>query len=192
MPEYVFIVQPSNQIAIEPTLIKLPSKPKLPVFNHLISSYLKIFIMKPTTLKISFIFLFLGLMGAGCDKEDELPPYHAKGKIIAVTSQCYGEEVVIEVENPKELGLSGTFSTIGNQIDISYINAISVPYFSKIGIPDSIPQTVGTWLYFEYRELTEEEIEQNLFSPDPPINCLLIYGSPTTKLLVITKIISYK
>jgi hypothetical protein len=147
--------------------------------------------MKTTLLKISFIFLFLSLIGAGCEKEDELPPFHAKGKIIAVTAMCYGEIVLIEVENPKGLGVKETFSTIGKEIDISYDNAIGVPYFSKIGIPDSVPQTVGTQLYFEYRELTEEERGQsNLFSTYPPIVCQAIYGPPTAKTLIITKIIN--
>jgi hypothetical protein len=153
--------------------------------------------MKKTILKLITAFLLLlplcvVLLGLGCEKEKELPPYHAKGKIIAVTSQCYGEVVVIEVENPKEVGLSGTFSTIGNEIDISYNNAIGVPYFSKTGIPDSVPQTIDTWLYFEYRELTEEEKEQNLFLPDPNVFCPAIYGSPIVNQFIITQIINYK
>lgn len=148
--------------------------------------------MKTTILKISFIFLLLNLMGAGCEKDEELPPFHAKGKIIAVTTMCYGEIVLIEVENPKGLGVKETFSTIGKEIDISYDNAIGVPYFSKIGIPDSVPQTVGTQLYFEYRELTDEEKEQNLFLPDPTVFCPAIYGSPTVVQFIITKIINYK
>ena len=149
--------------------------------------------MKTTILKISAFLLLFSLMWAGCEKEEELLPNHAQGKIIAVTNQCYGEIVVIEVENPKGIGLSGTFSTIGDEIDISYNNAIGVPYFSKIGIPDSIPQTIGTWLYFEYRELTEEERGQSsLFGTDPPPMCLMNIGPPSANPLIITKIISYK
>ena len=148
--------------------------------------------MKTTILKISFIFLLFSLMGAGCKKDEELLPYHAKGTIIAVTSMCYGKVVLIEVENPKRIGLSGAFSTIGDEIDISYNNAIGVPYFSKIGIPDSVPQIIGTWLHFEYRELTAEEKGQNLFSPDPNVFCPAIYGSPSVAQLIITKIINYK
>lgn len=149
--------------------------------------------MKTAILKISFIFLLWSFMGAGCAKEDELPPFHAKGKIIAVTSMCYGEVVLIEVEAPKGLGVKGTFTTIGKEIDVSYDNAIGVPYFSKIGIPDSVPQTVGTQLYFEYRELTEEEmVQSSLFEANFPIVCLAIYGSPSAKRLLINRIISYK
>jgi hypothetical protein len=148
--------------------------------------------MKISILKISTIFLLLSLIGVGCEKNDELLPYHAKGKIIAVTAMCYGETVLIEVENPKGIGIADSFSTIGGEINISYENAIGIPYFSKIGIPDSVPQTVGTWLYFEYRELTEEEKEENLFSPDTPTICLGIYGAPTSNRFIITKIISYQ
>jgi hypothetical protein len=134
------------------------------------------------------------LLGAGCEKDEELPPYHAKGKIIEVTGGCYGEIVLIEVENPSGIGLPGTFSEPGKEDEaIAYRNAIGIPYFSKIGIPDSVPQTIGTWLHFEYRELTEEERGQSsLFATDPPIVCQAIYGPPTTKTLIITKIISYK
>lgn len=148
--------------------------------------------MKSKILKVSVFILLFNLIGAGCEKEEELPPNHAKGKIIAVTSQCYGEIVVIEVENPKGIGFSGTFSTIGNEIDISYDNAIGVPYFSKIGIPDTVPQTIGTWLHFEYRELTEEEKKQTLFFPDTNVFCPAIYGSPIVAQLIITNVINCK
>lgn len=149
--------------------------------------------MKSIYLKISFVLLILCFLGAGCENDEELPPYHAKGKIIAVTSMCYGEVVLIEVENPKELGAKDIFTTIGKDINVSYDNAIGVPYFAKMGIPDSIPQTVGTQLYFEYRELTNEEREQSsLFATDLPIICQAIYGSPSAKRLLIKRIISYK
>jgi hypothetical protein len=151
--------------------------------------------MKKINLLSIFLFLLtlcVTFFGAGCEKDKELPPYHAKGKIIAVTTQCYGEVVVIEVEKPKGIGFPGTFSTIGNEIDISYNNAIGVPYFSKTGIPDYVPQTIDTWLYFEYRELTEEEKEQNLFLPDPNLFCPAIYGSPIVNQFIITQIINYK
>ncbi len=177
---------------MKPPPIKLSSKPALPVVN-ITPFKLNFFTMKANPLKISFIFLLLGLIGAGCEKEDELPPYHAKGRIIEITALCYGEIVLIEVENPKGIGVAGNFSTFGDEIDISYNNAIGVPYFSKIGIPDSVPQTIGTWLYFEYRELTEEERGQSsLFFPDFPLICKAIYGPPAAKRLLITKIISYK
>ncbi|MDP3916078.1 MAG: hypothetical protein Q8R96_20300 [Bacteroidota bacterium] len=149
--------------------------------------------MKTTLLKISFIFLFLTLMGAGCEKEEELAPYHAQGKIIEVTGGCYGEIVLIEVENPSGIGLPGTFSEPGKEDEaITYRNAIGVPYFSKIGIHESVPQTIGTWFYFEYRELTNEEKENLFISSNPPLICPTNIISPTNAPLIITKIISYK
>jgi len=148
--------------------------------------------MKTMILKIGILFLLLGLTGAGCEDDDnELSPYQAEGTIIEVTGGCYGEIVLIEVEKPKGIGLSGTFSKPGKESEaITYTNAIGVPYFSKIGIPDSVSQTVGTWLDFEYRELTEEE-KTRLFLTDPPIACPAIYGSPFVSYFIITKVIRY-
>jgi len=149
--------------------------------------------MKTTFLKICGVVLLITLIVVGCHK-DELPPFQAKGKIIAVTAMCYGEIVLIEVENPTGIGVAGTFAPIGYPINTnSYQNAIGVPYFSKIGIPTSVPQTVGTSLYFEYRELTDEEWgKSNLFSTYPPIVCLAIYLGPDCKKYIITKILDYK
>ena len=109
-----------------------------------------------------------------------------------VTGQCNGENVIIEISNPKGIGLSGKFATDGKETDaINYKNAIAVPYFSKIGLPDSIPQTIGTELYFEFRELTQEERENpHLFSTKEPIVCLTIYGRPYANPLIISKVIS--
>ena len=150
--------------------------------------------MKSTFLKITLTVMVLSLMGAGCDNEEKLSPLCAKGRIIAITSMCYGETVLIEVESPKTLGLSGTFSPVGEKDKvISYKNAIGVPYFSKTGISQSIPQKVGTWLYFEYRELTDEEKkDESLFSPTPPIVCPDIYIPPVRKNLIITNVIEFK
>ena len=70
------------------------------------------------------VLLFV-LIGVGCEKEDELSPNMAKGKIILITTLCYGEAVLIEVENPKEIGQSGTFSFVGeSDKKITYQNAI--------------------------------------------------------------------
>jgi len=150
--------------------------------------------MKTTFLKISVFVLLFALMGSGCEKEKELPPNTAKGKIIAVTGQCYGETVLIEVENPKGIGLQGTFSFVGEpDKKITYENGILVPYFTKIGLPNTVPQTVGTWLYFEFRELSDTEINKSeLYSTNPPIACPTIYGPPVGKKLIITKIIESK
>jgi hypothetical protein len=149
--------------------------------------------MKTNYLKISISIVLVTLILAGCKKE-ELEPFHAKGKIIEITSGCYLEIVLIEVENPEGIGQEGTFAYIGDEENqITYKNAIAVPYFSKIGIQSSVPQKVGTWLYFEYRELTEEEkSSSDLYSPDPPPFC---YGNiipPSAKRLIITKVLDFK
>ncbi|MBN2638083.1 MAG: hypothetical protein JXR65_03230 [Bacteroidales bacterium] len=149
--------------------------------------------MKPKIFKLSTIFLLFALLSAGCQKDEDLPPNHAKGKIIEVTSGCYGEIVLIEVENPKGIGLSGSFSYPGDENElITYKNAIGVPYFSKIGIPDSVPQNTNTWLYFEYRELTNEEKEILFNSSNPPLFCPANIITPSNVSYFITKIISYK
>jgi hypothetical protein len=130
-------------------------------------------------LSISFI--------SSCERVKELPPYHAKGKIISITTACYGEAVLIDVENPQGIGLAGTF------FDISYQNGIRVPYFSKVGLPDSIPQTIGTSLYFKYREISNDEWENNNpFLPSEPVICLLPVGPPPSKIYIITEIISFE
>ncbi|GET24790.1 hypothetical protein [Prolixibacter sp. NT017] len=153
--------------------------------------------MKRTTLKILLPLFLLSMIWAGCDKNNEpekLPLNHAKGTIIDVTTQCYGEVVLIEVDNPQGIGTAGTFNTLEEDTKpLTYQNAIGVPYFSKIGIPDSVPQTIGTKLYFTYRELTEEERQDPyLFSPNPPAPCYTLVGPPSAKRYIITKIISYQ
>jgi hypothetical protein len=50
--------------------------------------------MKQAIFKSGIAFLLMSILGVGCEKD--LPQYQAKGKIIAVTSQCYGEVVVIK------------------------------------------------------------------------------------------------
>lgn len=145
---------------------------------------------------IIFFWLFvfcLTLLDSGCNKEkiEVLPPNQAKGEIIAITGACYGDFVVVEVENPKEIGLSGALN-IGTQTSQNYENAVGVPYFSKIGIPDSIPQTVGTWLHFKYRELTEEEKNQGNLWFSYLLPCPGIFGPPDVKKLIISEVIQYK
>ena len=147
--------------------------------------------MKVVILNV-LIYLVLVITFSGCENNKELPPYHAKGTIIGVTSRCYGEAVIIEVENPLGIGLTGILPSSTKE-KITYKNAIGVPYFSKIGISDSVPQTIGTWLSFEYRELTQEEREtSNLFSSTEPIMCLAIFGPPVAKYLILTKVIEFK
>ena len=143
--------------------------------------------MKKNSLLPGLLFILSISIISSCEKEGELPPYHAKGKIISITAACYGEAILIEVENPKDIGLAGTF------FDLSYENGIRVPYFSKIGLPDSIPQIIGTNLYFKYREITNDEWENNNpFLPSVPVNCLLPVGPPTSKIYIITEIISFE
>lgn len=36
----------------------------------------------------------------------------------------------------------------------------------------------GTWLHFEYREMTEEDGKMDCLPPDEPIICLQLYGPP--------------
>ena len=59
----------------------------------------------------------------------------------------------------------------------SYRNAISVPLFNRIGLPVEL-MGEGTWLHFEYRELTEEEKNRKLFQPDEPVICPALFGPP--------------
>ena len=149
--------------------------------------------MKNNFLLFGFVSIIILFLLIGCEKEDKLPPNHAIGEIIAITGQCYGEVVLIEVENPNNIGMKGTFSTSNKEVKVIYENAIGVPYFIKTGIPDSIPQTVGTKLYFEFIELTDEDRKNEyLFSPSIPIICLAIYGPPSANYYIIEKVISFK
>lgn len=153
--------------------------------------------MKRITFKILLPLFLLSMISIGCNKNNEpekLPLNYAKGTIIDVTTQCYGEIVLIEVDNPQGIGTAGTFARIEDrQNPLTYQNAIGVPYFSKIGIPDSVPQTIGTKLYFTYRELTEEERQEScLFSPNPPVICTAVTGPPSANYYTITQIISYQ
>lgn len=155
--------------------------------NRLINS-----ILWPNFLFLFLLLLFMSAL-SGCDKDENyLPVKSVVGRIIGVTGMCYGDIVMIEVYNQKGLGVSGTFSTYGGQFEVSYNNAIGVPYFSKIGLPESIPQRIGTVLEFEYRELTEEERnDPNLFFSYEG-GCLLFLTGPNVKRMMITKVIKYK
>ncbi len=130
-------------------------------------------LLKSIKIDISSLpIIYLLVLSISCNTSDDLPSNQAKGKIIAVTGGCYGEIVLIEVESPLDIGKRDNFSTTDGNIVISYDNAIGIPYFSKIGIPDTIPQAIGTELQFEYRELTKNDKENSLlFSPNPPPIC---------------------
>jgi hypothetical protein len=139
---------------------------------------------KTILLLTSFLCLIVGI--GGCEKDEILPPNQAKGRVLGATEPCYGNGVYIEVENPKGIGEKGTFSRAGWE----YENAICVPYFDRINLPPEFMKE-GTWLHFEYRELTEEEKNQGLFIPDEFIICQALWGPPKAKVYIITKIISH-
>jgi len=145
-------------------------------------------------MKMKVISLFscsLLLILTACERNENLPSYYAEGAIITVTDHCFGEMVLIEVEHPNGIGMSGTIPYYSSE-ENSYNNGIGIPYFSKIGLPDSIPQIVGTKLHFEYREITDKEWEKgNLFSSDEPVPCPAIIGPLVAKLFIITRVISY-
>ena len=137
------------------------------------------------------VFLF---MAFGCEKEGALPKGEAKGKIIETFGQCYGYWVMIEVEEPKGIGTSGTFAFPGvEESRINYKNAIGVPYFSRIPhLNTDAPDTVGTWLHFEYRELTNEERNSQIFV-DTSFHgiCNTMIGPPDVNMYMLTKILDY-
>ena len=144
-------------------------------------------------LKILTLCVIIVLTAFSCEKEEVLLPYHVNGRIIQIFTRCYGEWIMIEVENPKGIGMEGTFAFPGNEKGrINYKNAIAVPYLSKTNteIPPELKKTpikVGTWLYFEYRDVKEEE--KSLFRTFPPIVCPANISPPPAKGYIITKII---
>ena len=134
--------------------------------------------------------LLLLTAGAGCKKET-LPPNQAKGKVLGPTGPCQGYALYIEVENPKGIGLEGKGIPAGSGRTWTYRNAISVPLFNRIGLPVELMEE-GTWLHFEYREMTEEEKNRKLFQPDEPVICLMNQIPPPANTYMITKIIAHK
>ena len=137
----------------------------------------------------------IALMAFSCEKEEEiLPPNQAKGRIIETFRMCYGYWVMIEVVNPKGIGVEGTFAYPGDEESrITYKNAIGVPYFERIpDINTEAPDSIRTWLHFEYRELTNEEHHSNIFV-DTSFHgiCLSNIGPPIVNMYMITKIIDY-
>jgi len=151
---------------------------------------------RETIIRLLILYGIIILTSISCVKEDEeiLPLNHAKGEIIGIFGWCYGEWVMIEVDNPKDIGEPGIFFTGWPENEdnmFKYKNAIGVPYFSKLAhIPDSIPWSVGTKLYFEYRDRTEEEII--LFITIPAIICPQNIIAPPANYYMITNIIEYE
>ena len=158
------------------------------------------------TLKILFLSILLPVLivflsCTGCEKEangeKQLPPNHAKGKIIDISGGCYQESIWIEVEQPEDIGSAGSWSPFdyeGEEPWVSYDNAIEVPYFSRLsGVPDSIPQRIGMELYFKYKKYKPEEYSVALF-PASQLVCPAFedLSTPNLNRFVITEIIDYE
>jgi len=155
--------------------------------------------MKQIILKpMLFTLLFILITGASCEKgnEEQLPPNHAKGKIIDISGWCYQESIWIEVEQPEDIGSAGSWSPFdyeGEEPWVSYNNAIEVPYFSRLsGIPDSIPQRFGMELYFKYKKYKPEEYSATLFPLGQQLCPGIIPTTPDLNRFVITEIIDYE
>ena len=146
--------------------------------------------MKKEIFFFTVVTLFLMVAGMGC-KEETPSLNQAKGIVLGATGPCQGYALYIEVENPKGIGLEGKDISAGSGRTWNYQNAISVPLFNRIGLPVELMKE-GTWLHFEYREMTEEEKNRRLFEPDEPVICLMYQGAPPANTYMITKIIAYK
>ena len=156
-----------------------------------------------TILKIVLLSSFAVLMAFSCEKGKQVPPeqqdqeqhytmYQAQGTIIANFTWCYGYWVMIEVENPARIGDSGSFKPITGQ-GFKYKNAIGVPYFKRLpDLKTDAPDSVGTWLNFEYRDLTDKEWHSQIFV-DTSYNyiCPANIVPPKAKMYIVTKIIDY-
>ncbi len=146
-------------------------------------------------LKLLLLGGVIGFATFSCNKKEVLPANQAKGKIIARLGQCYGAWVIIEVENPKRIGTLGTLGFIGNaESRITYKNAIGVPYFDRI--PDlntDAPMAKDTWLHFEYRKLTDQERNSNIFVDTSFYGiCNMMIGPPSVNRFIVTEIIGYR
>jgi len=148
-----------------------------------------------TTIKILILIGLTISMAFSCTKEEKLPANQAEGTILQTFRACYGYWIMIEVENPKGIGVSGTFAFPGDEDSrITYQNAIGIPYFDKIPeLHTEAPDTIGTWLRFEYRDLTTEERNSNIFV-DTSFQgiCNTMIAPPDAHMYMITKIIGYR
>ena len=145
-----------------------------------------------TILKILFLFGIIGVMAYSCGKEKPLPPNQAEGKIITTFDRCYGYWVMIEVESPQGIGSEGSFTPVGGY-EIKYKNAIGVPYFERLpDLKTDAKDSIGTWLNFEYRKLTEKERHSQIFV-DTSFHgiCSTNIVPPTAQMYIITKVIDY-
>jgi hypothetical protein len=137
-------------------------------------------------------FLLLSIFIGSCTDNEELPENQAKGQITHVFDGCYGQWLMIEVDQPNNIGKTGHFvsSPSTSHLEFDYTNAIGVPWFSKISeIPDTVPDIIGTWLYFEYRGI--EQGDDLLFETVPPVYCPAVYLIPDVNQYVVTKVFKY-
>ena len=145
-------------------------------------------------MKIQYLTILIFICLCACnDDKDTLPPMQAKGEIIYTIWGCSGDMMIIEVKNPANIGSSDVFK--GFDYEFSCKNGIGVPYFDRtpvIGYEDGTHLPVGTWLHFKYREITEEDRGNNLFTIDPTRLCPAIYGPPSIKRYIVTEIIDFK
>ncbi|MCD6596342.1 MAG: hypothetical protein J7L04_01565 [Bacteroidales bacterium] len=147
-------------------------------------------------LKLLIVCAIIVLTAFSCEKTEEevLPANQAKGRIIQVLFRCYGSGLMIEVENPKGIGKQGTFKQIGTSCPrVNYKNAILVPCFSRIpNLNTEAIDSVGTWLHFEYRELTDEERNSQIFV-DTSFHgiCNFDIIGPSVNRYIITNVIEY-
>lgn len=149
--------------------------------------------MKSKKNILIIISLFFLIGGMGCEKEEILPKNQAQGKVLFVTGPCQGYMVFIEVDNPKGIGKKGTYTinrSSPTEEVLEYGNVISTPYFNRINLPAELMKE-GTWLHFEYREVTEEDINNGLLEGLSVI-CPQIWGTPPSTSYIITKIITHK
>ncbi|MCD6597528.1 MAG: hypothetical protein J7L04_07570 [Bacteroidales bacterium] len=149
-----------------------------------------------TILKLLIVCGIIVLTAFSCEKTEEevLPTSQAEGKIIMTFRACYGYWVMIEVENPKGIGVEGTFAfPFDEQSRINYKNAIGVPYFERVpDLSTEAPDTIGTWLKFNYRKLTDEERNSKIFVDTSYHGiCLSNIAPPYVNMYMITKIIDY-
>ena len=148
-----------------------------------------------TIIKISILCGIIALAAFSCEKAEEevLPTNQAEGKIIHTFAMCYGYWLMIEVENPKGIGQDGVFPIGLGGSRRDYKNAIGVPYFERIpNLSTEAPDTIGVWLRFEYRELTDEERNSKIFV-DTSFHgiCNTMIGPPSANRYMITKIIDH-
>lgn len=149
-----------------------------------------------TILKILLLSSLVALLAFSfsCEKKNQkqIAVDQAEGKIIATFNRCYGYWVMIEVENPPGIGDTGSFTPPGDS-EIKYKNAIGVPYFNRLpDVKTGAKDSIGTWLNFKYRKLTDEERHSLIFVDTAfhgicPANII----PPTAQMYIITKVIDY-